>query len=385
MRVLVVFIDMIRPNRLSIINKNIKDDTPFDKSLKNLGGTLYNNCFTQGPDTPRGMASFATGKIPFENGCNSRIKWPRDFLNKDLKTVYDLFIEKEYKMTFFSNPNEREFGLFPDHITRMDIHNKDYELSKYLKNTELEENHFIFISLPDFHWSIDDNGNTTYGEKKAYKDVTNSFEIIFNIFKKDDFDHIFLFSDHGFKFAHEFKSQPRYMLLNDDRTNILMFHRKKGDINNININNKLCAITDIFYTIDEILNNNNHKKSLFSKEEIKHIIIEDHLTFETSINLNIELWAIAMHKYIYVRDLENGYLIDRNNNIKIGIINELDNILKTKSSFKNSFYEHQKVYKYNELILKQTVFMYGGKRKKISIFFNLYNRIIDLIKSHKND
>ena len=51
MRVLVVFIDMIRPNRLSIINKNIKDDTPFDKSLKNLGGTLYNNCFTQGPDT----------------------------------------------------------------------------------------------------------------------------------------------------------------------------------------------------------------------------------------------------------------------------------------------------------------------------------------------
>tara|TARA_B110000046_G_scaffold184520_1_gene223231 strand:- start:11570 stop:12739 length:1170 start_codon:yes stop_codon:yes gene_type:complete len=385
MKILVVFVDMIRPNRLSIINKRISPNTPLDEFLKKLGGTFYKNCFSQGPDTPRGLATFATGKIPNKNGCNTRTKWPRDFLNKDLKTVYDLFVEKNYKMTFFSNPNERECGMFPEHITNMDIHNNNYDLDKYLKAVELKKNHFMFISLPDFHWSFDDNGYTVYGEKKANKDVVNSLEVIFNNFSKDDFDHIFMFSDHGFKFIHELKIQPKYMILNEDRTNILMLHRKKGDPINIKINEKLCAITDIFYTLDEIINKKKSDESLFSEKEKTHIIIEDHLTFETSVNQSIEIWAIAMAENIYVRVMETGYLIDRNNNIKFGVIDEFDNILKKESSFKKFDYEFKKVFKYNELILKQTKFMYGGQRKKISKILNMYNIIRDIIKEKKSD
>lgn len=385
MKILVVFVDMIRPNRLSTINKSISPNTLLDEFLNKLGGTFYKNCFSQGPDTPRGLATFATGKTPNKNGCDTRIKWPRHFLNKDLKTVYDLFIEKNYEMTFFSNPNEREFGIFPEHITNMNIHNNNCDLDKYLKAVKLKKNHFMFISLPDFHWSLDDNGYTVYGEKKAYKDIVNSLEVVFNNFNRDDFDHIFLFSDHGFKFIHEFKIQPKHMLLNEDRTNILMFHRKKGDPNNIKINEKLCAITDIFYTIDEIINKKKLDESLFSEREKTYIIIEDHLTFKTSINQYIEIWAVVFKEKIYVRDLENGYLIDRNNKVEFGVKHQLDSILQKESSFGKSNYEFQKVHKYDELILKKTKFMYGGQRKKKSQILHMYNIIRDIIKEKKSD
>ena len=383
MRVLIVFIDMIRPNRLSIFNQNIENSAPLDISLKKIGGTFYRNCFSQGPDTPRGLASFATGKIPFENGCTTRVKWPRYFLRKELKTIYDLFIEKNYKMTFFSNPNERETGMFPEHITNMNIHNKDYDLDKYLKNTKLEDNHFMFIGLPDYHWSFDDNGYTTYGEKKAYQDTAKSFDVIFDNFNKDDFDHTFVFSDHGFKFIHESKTQPKYMLLNEDRTNILMIHRIKGDEDKVDFSNKLCAITDVYSTIDEILNDNKSKNSLFSDSEKEYVIIEDHLDFAPSVNQNIGLWALAMKENIYVRTLDNGYLIDRINNVEEIVIDKYDDILKKESSFGVYFDEYEKVYRYREFIFKQTSYMYGGERKKISKVYNYINILKDMLLRKK--
>lgn len=375
MKILVVFIDMIRVNRLKLVNENIVNETPLDRSLKKLGGTFYTNSFTEGPDTPRAMATFATGKSPYKNGCNTRLKWPRDFLKEDLKTVYDIFLEKNYKMTFFSNPNERECGMYSEKITNLDIHNEDYELDNYLKSLTLEKNHFIFISLPDFHWSLDDNGYNHFGEKKAFDNASKSFDLIFNNLNKDDFDHIFLFSDHGFKFNYEYRSQPKYMLLNEDRLNILMFHRKKGDEESIKINNKLCALSDLYYTFDEIINDIKSDQSLFSEKEKKYIVVEDHLNFEISVNLTVGIWALVTKDKIYVRDANNGYLISKNNETDFGIVNEYDETLKKESTFGIFFKEHQKVNNYKKLILKQTKYMHGGERKKIAKLLRLYHNL----------
>jgi hypothetical protein len=366
-KVLVVFIDMIRPNRLSLFNKKIKEDTPLDISLRELGGTYYTNCFSQGPDTPRGLATFATGKIPYKNGCDSRVKWPRYFLNKELKTIYDLFIEKNYKMTFFSNPNEREAGMFPENISNLDIHNNDYNLDKYLADTKLEENHFIFVGLPDYHWSFDDNSYTTHGEQQAYKDTKKSYDIIFDNFDKDEFDHIFVFSDHGFKFAHEVKRQEKHLLLNEDRTNILMIHRKKSE-NYIKYNDKLCSIANVFPTMQDILQEKIFEGvSLLSKNENEYIIIEDHLDFAPSVNQNIEVWAVIRKDIIYIRTLENGYILNRSSReIEIGINEDDDATLKKESSFIKYIEEYEKVFRYREFMFKQTSYMYGGKREKVS-------------------
>ena len=96
MKILTLFVDMIRPNRLSIFNNQIKVDTPLDISFKNLGGTIFNNCYTPGPDTPRGMSTFFTGVDPYENGCNTRLKWPQFFLKENQQTIFDIFLEKNF-------------------------------------------------------------------------------------------------------------------------------------------------------------------------------------------------------------------------------------------------------------------------------------------------
>lgn len=380
MKILVVFIDMIRPNRLSLFNENIEKETPLDESLKKLGGTYYTNCFSQGPDTPRGMATFTTGKIPYENGCTTRVKWPRYFLNKELTTIYDLFLEKEYKMTFFSNPNERETGVFPEHISNLDIHNNSYDLNQYLSDVKLEENHFVFVGLPDFHWSFDDNSYTVHGEQQAYKDIQKSFDVIFNNFDKDDFDHIFLFSDHGFKFNHEYKRQKKYLLLNEDRTNILMIHRKKGE-EDIVYDNKLCSIADIYPTMQNILQDKIlDGVSLLSEKRREYIIIEDHLDFAPSVNQNIEIWAVVKQDIIYIRTLENAYILDRENReITVEPREEYDLILKEESSFNYYMQEYEKVFKYREYIFKQTTYMYGGERKKVSRFMIYLYTLKDFI------
>ena len=63
MRILTVFIDMIRPNELPLFNKNILIKNPLDDTLKKLGGTQY-DCFTPGPDTPSQFSSLCNRDTP---------------------------------------------------------------------------------------------------------------------------------------------------------------------------------------------------------------------------------------------------------------------------------------------------------------------------------
>jgi len=347
MKILTIFIDMIRPNRLSTFNPELKADTPLDTAFKELGGTAYRNCFTPGPDTPRGISTFSTGIDPYKNGCNTRLKWPGPFLNKELKTVYDLFLDKDYKLDLYSSLNERAIGFFPDHISKMNIFNKDHDLDGYLNSLTLEDKHYVFIGIADYHWMFDDLGYTKQGERESYKITKDIYDLIFKRFNKDEFDHIFIFSDHGFKFNYELKKYPKEFLLNDDRTNVIMQHRKKYQ-NKLVKNDKLCSLADLYATYQDVLKSNvTNGISLLSKKERDYVISEDHINFTPSVNQNIELWSLTNKNHIYIRTLEKAILINRTTKeIDKGIIEEYDEILKENSAFGIYFNEYEKVFKY---------------------------------------
>jgi hypothetical protein len=380
MRVLTIFIDMIRANRLSTFNGNIKIDTLLDAAFKELGGTIYNNCFTPGPDTPRGMSSYYTGIAPYKNGCNTRLKWPEYFLDKKLNTVFDLFIDEDYKIDIFSSPKERDTGLFPEHISQMNFHNSDLNLEKYLSNIVLKDKHFVFISIPDYHWAFDDYGYSVDGEKKAYNITKSVWDIVFKNLNKDNFDHIFIFSDHGFKFNAERKFEQKALMLNEDRTNNILIHRVKKQ-NKLEKNGKLCSLTDLYATYEDILNKDISKGiSLFSKKEHDFIVLEDHMNFEPSVNQNIELWAVVTRNSIYIRELDKAILIDRETrNISNGVIEKHDNILKNNSSFFIYIDEYEKIFRYRKNIFDKSLYMNGKKRitrnKIIKIFYALKDSI----------
>ena len=111
-----LFVDMLRPNRFGIYNKDLEFNE-IDKIISRLGGTLYTNCFSPGPDTPRSMACFYSGLYPHLNGCDTRVKYPGKFLKNDVSTIFDIFLKENYETHFFSNPYERKGGLFPSSIS----------------------------------------------------------------------------------------------------------------------------------------------------------------------------------------------------------------------------------------------------------------------------
>jgi len=381
MKVLTIFIDMIRANRLSTFNDDIKVDTPLDIAFKELGGTVYSNCYTQGPDTPRGISSYYTGLEPYKNGCNVRLKWPQYFLKKDLKTVFDLFLEKEYSLDIFSSTNEKKNGFLPEDISSMDIHNKDNDLSKYLDNLELKDKHFVFLSLPDYHWAFDDYGYSKNGEKFAYDDVKDSYDIIFDKFDKDEFDHIFVFSDHGFKFSADFKLDDDLLILDDDRTNSIMLHREKK-VNVLTKNTKLCALTDMYATYQDLLGETPTGISLFDKKEHPFLVIEDHLSFAPQINQNIEVWAVVTNEILYIRKLDKILCIDKHTKVSSKkAIAEYDKILVDHSTFSKYMEEYEKIFLYKEnIILDKSSFMSGKKRKERAGIIKRYYIIVDIIR-----
>ncbi|MDB9900849.1 hypothetical protein OAD37_03555 [Gammaproteobacteria bacterium] len=380
MRVLTIFIDMIRANRLSTFNSNIKKDTPLDIAFKEMGGTTYTNCFIPGPDTPRGMSTFYTGVNPYQNGCNTRLKWPQYFLDKDLNTIFDLFIDKGFKIDCYASPKERDTGLYPSHINDMNVHNKDYDLNKYLSELKLQNDHFLFVSIPDYHWAFDDFGYSVSGEKKAYKVTKSVFDIVFKNLNKDDFDHIFIFSDHGFKFTVEQKREPKSFMLNEDRTNSIMLHRTKGQESLVK-NDKLCSIADLYPTYEAILYSHQTKNfSLLSDNEHKFIVLEDHINFAPSINQNIELWALVNKDIIYIRELDKVSLINRaTREVTNEIIAEYDDILKNNSSFGAYVDEYEKIFRYRKNILSIDSYMNCNARKKSGKLKKYLNQLVDFL------
>lgn len=382
MKILTIFIDMIRANRLSTFNPEVKVDTPLDIAFKELGGTVYTNCFTPGPDTPRGISTFLTGLDPYKNGCNTRLKWPQFFLNKNQKTIFDLFLEENYKIDCFSSPRERDTGLFPEHIAQMHIHNNDYDMDGYLSKIQLQDKHFVFVSIPDYHWAFDDFGYNTHGEKEAYKVTKSVYDIVFKNFDKDDFDHIFIFSDHGFKFNFERKLEDKKMMLNTDRTNCILLHKVKGQ-NELKTNHKLCSLADFYPTYQSILWQSSQMGfSLLEDKGRDFIVLEDHINFAPSINQNIELWAIVKQDSIYIRTLEDACTISKTHKIaSTEINNQNDEILKQNSSFGVYIDEYEKIFRYRDNILKKDVYMNGQKRETKGKLYRYYFAFFDLLKN----
>lgn len=384
MRVLTIFIDMIRANRLQTFNPEIQEETPLDTAFKELGGTIYTNCFTPGPDTPRGMASYYTGLPPYLNGCTTRLKWPEFFLDTTLSTVFDLFLEEGYKLDIFSSPNEKKNGFLPEHISKMDIHNNDYDLDGYLSNISLAEKHHIFISLPDYHWAFDDYGYSHAGEKKAYVETRASYDVIFKHLNKDDFDHIIIFSDHGFKFLSEYKMDPCIYMLNEDRTNSIMLYRTK-DTQALTCNHKLCALTDLYGTYEMLLCKPVTRGiSLLDKREHAYVVIEDHISFLPQVNQNIELWALVKRDEVYIRTLSEAVVIDRKSREEQhDIIEEYDSLLKLDSSFGIYWDEYEKIFLYKQnIVFDKSYYMSGKRRKETPWIVKYYYILIDIIKKY---
>jgi len=235
MKILSVMCDMVRPNILNFDNCTVDS---FEGLLKNLGGTLYTNCFSHGPDTGRSMGCYWSGFTPQDNGCNTRAKYPKFYLKKT--SFLDYLVKKNYELYFFTNPNEKVLGILPPNYENIGIHNEDLNLTKFISRIDTsKKNLYAHIVLTDFHWALDDYSACAEGVEQGLRILKESISNFFKKISPKQFDYIFIFSDHGFKYNIEYEKEEKQYLLNRDRANTLMYVIKKGD-NKFAINTKLC-------------------------------------------------------------------------------------------------------------------------------------------------
>jgi len=219
----------------------------------------------------------------------------------------------------------------------------------------------LFLSIPDYHWALQDWGYTKKAERVAISETNKSLSIVFDQLNKDDFDHIFIFSDHGFKFNAQLRSEEGFKFVNRDRSNIFMLYRKKGD-QELSHNDKLCSIQDLIHSVNDIMGLEN-KFSLLNERERDYVVVEDHRSVSgPKVNEDVDIWAIVTKKEIYVRTLEYSIVVINNQVVSTVVNQKYDEILKRESQFGRYFDEYQKVFAYHDLILRQTSFMSGNPR-----------------------
>src|SRR3989338_4052886 len=363
MKILIIFVDMLRPDMLQVLNSAVAKG-PLDEELEKIGGTLYRNCFTPAPDTARSLACVWSGKYPYKNGCDKRIKYPRFFLKNEGKNILEILLEQGFNLSFFNNPNEKRNGVFPPGFNSIGTHNQDLNLGKFLQGLEIKDKSVVYVALSDFHWAVDDFDSYPRFVKRGHQKVANSLRILRNSLKIDDFDHVFIFSDHGFKLRSEINKGPAYQLLNKARTNTFLLHKKKTG-RGLVVSERFSSVMDIYPTLCEIVGvpiaEDIDGISLFSEKEREFIVAEDYSLFAPSVNQAVDLWAVIKKGVIYYRTLDGHYF--ENHEAFTESAEELDKVISRHSPFFSEYYKEHEVLEYYRTTALEKSFYTDGSRR----------------------
>ncbi len=376
MKILSIFVDMVRANRLKLFEPSIKKSNKLDNLLQDIGGTVFTNHITPGPDTTRALASYFSGKAPWQNGCDARNKTAFSFLDSDLKTNIDIFDDYNYEQFFFADPGEFE-QIFPKNF-RLHKHNKDFDLNKFIEDITLTDYSHLFIALPDFHSSLDDYGANLFGEKIGYSKLVSSLSIIFNKFKPDTFDYIILFSDHGFKLSKESRKQKqkrKLHLFDEDRMRPILFIREK-DQKKLKYDDRMISLSDLQKIYLNILKGNSNQ--ILSIPKRQFVCFEDHIDFSYSDFMKTEVFGLVNKNHFYVRSFSDSLLLDRKGEFISSKLNKkYDDILFNETSYGQKFEFAKKILKSNKNIIPDS---YSDGSKRIKILKHIKEKISNILK-----
>lgn len=310
MKSMIIFIDMLSGYRLHLCNKN-ETKKSIEGTLEELGGTVFTNCFTPCPDTPRSTASVWTGVMPKKNNCNTRVKYPRFYLNSDIDNIWEMCIRFGMEINLFLPPIYVDEGMLPAGIEKKVILTQNADLATYLKGLHPSDHSMTGFFLQDFHRALDDTGYVSGKNYKAYELIDRELKMIFKSVDIKSFDAVIIYSDHGWAdFEDGKKEKVGPEIINRDRAQIYLQIYRKGE-SAINFDGRLSTTLDIFPTFANIINekpkNSVDGLDLFSNRLHKSIVIEDHAKFTSNIGQLLEYWGIVDDYGISVTDFYGNW------------------------------------------------------------------------------
>lgn len=371
MRILIIFIDMVRVDHLHLYNPKTSVSL-LDKRLEELGGTIFKKCYSPGPDTPRSLACMQSGFYPHYNGCDTRIKWPKFFMKEGISTIWDHAANKGWKVNLCCRKNECLTGFFKyEESSQINLF---YDPDSFFTNGDFDDNSISFIGIPDMHTAINDYWATDFAIRKGNKIVDLYFDRYFTNYFLDKFDNVIIFSDHGLQMESESLNMKSSLdLLNDGRNKLLLLMHKKGDVG-IEIDNRLASITDLYATLESLIGCSDFRQGYSLLESPKRTIthVEDHKEFTVYPEIMVKQWRIITNNFD-VRTNIKDTIIDK------GTEHELKDVESYLSEYSPSYFDYMKQLKvldyYEELNREEKSHNYfiGVKRpSRAELFYTLF-------------
>ena len=315
MKILVIFIDMVRVDHLNTYNPQVRESL-LDKRLVEMGGTVFTRCYSPGPDTPRSMACMQTGLFPHFNGCDTRIRWPKYFIKDGIDTIWDHAVDRGMKVNLCCNKNETITGFFK--AKESDRISYYYSPEEFVNKAYFGEDTLSFIGIPDMHTAISDYRATDYAFSKDDTIVDMCFENYLTEAFVSQFDYTIVFSDHGYQSDHEHNRMKSALeLLDDSRNQLLMFIHKRGN-KKFNKDNRLASMVDLYATIEHLIGCEDFRQGFSLLESPKRIIthIEDHQDFQVYPEIMIKQWRVITDLYDFRTNIKSTLITKGDDNCK---------------------------------------------------------------------
>jgi hypothetical protein len=371
MKNLLLFIDMLRVDKLNLYNHSVKQ-TSIDEFILNLGGTLYMNCYTPGPDTPRSLACIQTGLYPYFNGCNLRTQWPHFYISDEIETLTDICIRNNIAVNIYNTEAEWNVGAFK--CTEKDLlfvcHNYDKFVSNELKD---KRDSLTFLFLDDYHTAINDYRNLEEGVRVGHGQIRMCLEKYLMREIIDLYDNIFVFSDHGHMLFQEIKTRRSCLdYLDNKRTQILMFHHQKNkkslqrDIN-------LHCIFDLYATLLNLFDidrDYRHSISLFDNKGHDFIVINDSsnfLDFSPEVVHIIDQWRVITHNFDFRTNIKES--LPGDNNI---IAEQAISIIKKYSPVYNDYLKRFLIFKKYSVLQTSSLYYQSGCKRIPKFYYFIF-------------
>lgn len=311
MKILVLFIDMLRPNLLHTWNSKMPD-TSLDKWIRKMGGTIYQRAYTPGPDTPRSQACTWSSRYPRFNGCNTRIKYPMYNLYEPENNFLRVFLNAGYQLNIYISNSTRLLGELPEDFKDSCNYSQGLLMRDYLNSLQITNDSLTYLFFDDFHYAVDDffarNQSLVFGIHQIIK----CFETIEKVIGFDEFDYILIHSDHGFKKENENMNTP-FLQLGESRSGIFLMTKEKEECTLI-IDKQIRSVMDIGITLCEKASLKipyvTDGISLLSEKGHDYIIVNDHKTFDVGINQTVEYWGIHTKKGFAAVDCDKNWEAD---------------------------------------------------------------------------
>ena len=127
-------------------------------------------------------------------------------MKSDIDNMISLLISNGFDFNYLIHQHEEIVGVFPkfEETTKglrvsYNSNNPDHTFQEYLKNINITEKSFTYISLYDFYIAMNRYGYNFKSLKFCYNLLSRIYMKLMKHLNFDQFDHIITFSDHGFK------------------------------------------------------------------------------------------------------------------------------------------------------------------------------------------